>query len=77
MPARKFRLDGRGIIEPGAAADLVVFNPDTIADRATWSDPHQYPAGIEAVVVNGVLVVDHGTHTARPAGRILRRIPKA
>jgi len=77
LPARKFRLAGRGIVEQGAAADLVVFNPDMVADRATWSDPHQYPVGIEAVVVNGVLIVDHGTHTARPAGRILRRVPKA
>jgi N-acyl-D-amino-acid deacylase len=74
MPARKFRLAGRGIIEQGAAADLVVFNPDTVADRATWSDPHQYPLGIEAVIVNGTLVVDHGTHSGQPAGRILRRI---
>jgi N-acyl-D-amino-acid deacylase len=76
LPARKFGLTGRGIIEQGASADIVVFNPDTVADRATWSDPHQYPVGIEAVVVNGDLIVDHGTHTGKPAGRILRRIPK-
>ena len=65
-------LTDRGTIVEGNAADLVLFNPDTIADRATFDDPHQYPEGIEMVIVNGATVID-GDHTGALPGRLLRR----
>lgn len=73
MPARKLRLWDRGIIRPGMRADIVVFNPYTIRDTATFANPHSYPRGIEYVMVNGVLVVEDGRHTGRRPGRLLRR----
>jgi N-acyl-D-amino-acid deacylase len=69
MPARKLRLEGRGAIAPGAYADLVAFDPATVADRATFDDPHQYPVGIPHVVVNGVLTLRDGEHTGSLGGR--------
>jgi N-acyl-D-amino-acid deacylase len=77
IPALRFGLEGRGRIAPGAAADLVVFDPSTIIDRATWTEPAQYPAGIDTVVVNGEVVVEGGGHTGRLPGRPLRRGRKA
>jgi dihydroorotase/N-acyl-D-amino-acid deacylase len=73
LPAKKFRLEGRGEIRPGAYADLVVFDPRTIADTATEEDPHQYPTGIAHVLVNGSFVVRDGAHTGARPGRALRR----
>ena len=73
IPASRFGFGKRGQIRPGFNADLVVFNPDTIADRATWVDPHQYPVGVEYVIVNGQVVVEHGEHTGRLPGKILRK----
>lgn len=69
MPARKLRLAGRGVIEPGAFADLVAFDPSTIADRATFDNPHQYPVGVPHVMVNGVLTLRDGEHTGVLGGR--------
>jgi N-acyl-D-amino-acid deacylase len=73
MPARILGLRDRGSVEEGAAADLVVFDPATVEDRATYDDPHQYPLGISHVMVNGELVIDDGRHTGRRKGRALRR----
>jgi len=73
LPAAKHRLGGRGVLEPGAAADIVVFDLRTIADIATYDAPRQYPAGIDYVVVNGEVAVDAGAQTAARAGRMLRR----
>ena len=73
MPAAKFRLAGRGALRPGAWADLVVFDPATIADVATYEDPCRFPAGIRAVVVNGTVVARDGRHTGARPGRALRR----
>jgi len=70
--ARKLRLRGRGEVRPGYFADLVVFNPNTVIDQATFTDPHRYPVGIEYVVVNGTLVIDRGEHTGVLPGRVLR-----
>ena len=73
MPARRLGLTDRGRIAEQAAADLVVFDLATIIDRATFEAPHQYPAGIDAVLVNGEVVVDGGRHTGARPGRVLRR----
>jgi N-acyl-D-amino-acid deacylase len=73
LPARKHRLANRGLLAPGAFADVVVFDPDTIADVATYEDPRQYPPGIEHVIVNGQLAVENGRQTPTRPGRMLRR----
>jgi len=70
--AVRFRLAGRGAIRPGYFADLVVFDPAKIIDRATWTDPHRYPEGIAHVFVNGEAVIDGGSKTGRLPGKILR-----
>lgn len=70
--ARRVGIDDRGVIAPGAAADLVVFNAGAIRDRATFDDPQQYPDGIRLVTVNGVVVVDDGEHTGACPGTVLR-----
>jgi N-acyl-D-amino-acid deacylase len=72
MPARKIQLSDRGVIRPGTFADLVAFNPETVRDEATFSDPHQYPSGISLVVVNGVVTVRDGALTGDLAGRPVR-----
>jgi N-acyl-D-amino-acid deacylase len=73
QPADVFRLAGRGRVEEGAFADLVVLDPATVADRATNEDPHQLSVGVQHVVVNGALVVDDAKVTAERPGRRLRR----
>ncbi len=73
LPARKLGLEDRGVIMPGAKADLVVFDPATVRDHASYEDPHRYPSGIEHVLVNGRLAVEHGEHTGSLPGRVLRR----
>jgi N-acyl-D-aspartate/D-glutamate deacylase len=73
FPAQKFRLADRGVVRPGAYADLVVFDPETIADEGTVATPRAYPRGIRSVFVNGVRVVDGGAHTGARPGRALRR----
>lgn len=83
FPARRFGLWGRGVLEPGAFADIVVFDLDRVRDRATnlyphtypfENYPHQYPEGIDYVLVNGVVVVEEGEHTGALPGRVLRRV---
>ena len=71
--ARKFGLHDRGVIRPGACADLVLFDPATIIDRGTFEDPKRAPEGIRAVFVNGALAVDRGKVTGARTGRVLRR----
>ncbi|HEV7900143.1 MAG TPA: D-aminoacylase [Planosporangium sp.] len=70
--ARRAGIADRGELRPGSAADVVVFNLDRIADRATFEDPQQYPAGIRAVLVNGELVVEDGRHRGARPGAVLR-----
>jgi N-acyl-D-aspartate/D-glutamate deacylase len=74
LPAERYRLADRGRIEVGRAADLVVFDPDTIADRATYAEPRLAPVGIDAVIVNGVTAAERGAATGRLPGRVLRRL---
>jgi len=71
MPAATLRLSNRGLVRPGFAADLAVFDPATVRDEATFTDPHRHPTGIPYVVVNGRLVVDGPRFHALPAGRVL------
>ncbi len=73
MPAKRLKLADRGCIREGCAADITVFDPATVADKGTFTEPHQYPVGIEYVFVAGqAVVVDGKMTTARP-GQVLRR----
>jgi N-acyl-D-aspartate/D-glutamate deacylase len=74
LPARRLGLKDRGVLAEGKAADIVVFNPVAIADRATYEDPRQYPLGIRQVIVNGVLTAEGGQHTGKLGGRVLKRV---
>ena len=71
LPATNLGLDRRGFIKEGMFADLVVFDPATIADRATFAQPHQYAAGVKHVFVNGQQVLKDGEHTGATPGRAL------
>lgn len=73
LPASRIGLSDRGVIKAGCWADLVLFDPRTVRDRATYTDPHRYPEGIEMVLVNGRVTAEHGKMTAEKAGRVLRR----
>jgi len=72
FPAQRFRLMDRGVLRPGAWADIVVFDLARVRDRATNLYPHQYPEGIDYVFVNGVLVVEGEKHTGALPGKVLR-----
>jgi N-acyl-D-amino-acid deacylase len=72
VPAARFGFAGRGTMAPGQWADVVLFDPERISDRATWQDPEQYPVGIDYVVVNGQVVVERGEHNGGRPGRVLR-----
>jgi N-acyl-D-aspartate/D-glutamate deacylase len=71
LPARHFKFDGRGLLKPGYAADVTLFNPETVGDAATFEKPHAYAAGIPYVLVNGVVVVRKGEHTGALPGQVL------
>lgn len=73
MPAARLGLVDRGVIKEGMKADLVVFDPDKIIDKATFIEPHQYPEGIDYVIINGQLAVDQGRLTGERAGSLLRK----
>ncbi|MEM2094857.1 MAG: amidohydrolase family protein, partial [Candidatus Bathyarchaeia archaeon] len=73
--ARRLLITDRGVVKEGYKADITIFNPETIADNATYREPHQYPSGIEYVIVNGKLTIDRGKHTGVLAGEVLRYSP--
>jgi N-acyl-D-amino-acid deacylase len=73
LPATTFRLKDRGLLREGAWADLVLFDPATIQDHATFTQPHQYATGIPHVFVNGVAVIQGGRHTDARPGKALKR----
>ena len=72
MPAQREHLTGRGLIKQGFYADITIFNPATIIDRATYSHPNQMSEGVDYVFVNGQLEFDHGKLTGAKAGMPLR-----
>jgi len=69
LPAHAFRFNDRGLIKENFAADIVVFDPNKVEDLATFEKPHQYPLGIEWVIVNGEVVCEHGGMTGRLPGK--------
>jgi len=71
LTASQLHIRDRGLIKEGLAADLVIFDPATVADRATFTDPFQYPLGIPTVVVNGRVVLDNGRHTGERPGIVI------
>jgi len=73
LPAERFGLEQRGQLQAGWHADVTVFDPETVADRATFEQPREYPEGIPYVFVNGQLVLDRGEHTGARPGAVLSR----
>lgn len=72
MPADKLNLKQRGYLQKNYFADIVVFNPGTVIDNATFTDPHRYPSGIEYVIVNGEISINKGEHTGASRGKVIR-----
>jgi len=71
FPAANLRLDRRGLLRPGYFADVVAFDPATVQDHATFTDPHRYATGLAHVLVNGSVVLRDGDHTGARPGRVL------
>jgi N-acyl-D-amino-acid deacylase len=72
LPASNLNIEGRGALAPGYYADVVVFDPATIIDHATYAQPHQYATGVRHVFVNGAQVIRDGEHTGALPGRVVR-----
>ncbi|GAB3247973.1 D-aminoacylase [Larkinella harenae] len=71
LPAQRFKLEDRGLLRPGYAADLVVFDEKTVSDKATYDLPHAYSSGFSYVLVNGVPVIENGKHNGKRPGQVL------
>lgn len=76
LPATRLNLHKRGFLQVGHYADIAIFNPDTIEDKATYEDPHRYAVGVEHVFVNGQQVLDNGEHTGLYPGSIVYGVGK-
>ena len=72
LPAENLKIDRRGMLKEGYFADVVLFDPETIQDHATFVEPHQYATGVKHVFVNGVHVIENGEHTGATPGRVVR-----
>jgi N-acyl-D-amino-acid deacylase len=72
LPAQKFNLRDRGLLREGLAADIVVFNEQTVGDAATYTNPHSYSTGFSYVIVNGETVIENGKHTGVRSGQVLK-----
>jgi len=72
FPAKNLKIEERGALEPGYFADVVIFDPATIQDHATYAEPHQYSTGVRDVIVNGVPVLLDGEHTGATPGRFVK-----
>ncbi|GMQ30536.1 D-aminoacylase [Algoriphagus confluentis] len=73
LSAESLGLKDRGILEKGKVADITIFNPETVIDQSTYIDPHQYPKGIEYVIVNGIPAVENAAMTGKTRGRVIRK----
>lgn len=73
LPASIMGIEGLGRLAPGYKADLVVFDPNTIIDTATFEDPIRTPIGVERVIVSGAVVLEEGNLTGARPGKVLRR----
>ena len=73
LPAQRMGFPDRGLLAQGYRADLVLFEPRSVRDRATYAEPHQYPSGIRSVMVNGAWAVRDGVCTQELSGRLLRK----
>lgn len=71
LAAQKFQLQNRGLLKPGMAADIVIFDPETVSDKATFEQPHQYSVGFSCVIVNGAITMQDGQHTGVRNGQPL------
>ena len=71
LPADNLRIDRRGYLKENYFADVIVFDPETIQDHATFVDPHQYASGVQHVFVNGEQVLKDGEHTGATPGRVV------
>jgi len=72
LPAKRLKLDQRGLLKEGYYADITIFDPENIQDHATFENPHQYSTGIHHVWVNGEEVVKDGQHTGKKPGKFVR-----
>lgn len=72
-PAKKMGIEKRGVLKRGNFADIVIFNPKTITDKATFENPFQYPEGIDYVLINGKIAIDKGKYNKEMAGKVLRK----
>ena len=72
LTAQRLSIRDRGLLVEGYFADIAIFDPDTIIDKATFEQPHQYAIGVDTVLVNGEVVVANGQHTGARPGRVLR-----
>jgi N-acyl-D-aspartate/D-glutamate deacylase len=77
LPALVFGIEDRGVLRPGAFADVAIFDPATIEDAATYEQPQQLATGVPTVIVNGVIVREDGKFTDALPGRVLRKAPVA
>jgi N-acyl-D-aspartate/D-glutamate deacylase len=75
LSAAKIGIRDRGLLRAGNYADVTIFDPERVIDRATYTEPFQYSAGIEYVLVNGQVVIDKGKHTGARPGKALRHQP--
>lgn len=73
LPAQSLKLTDRGMLKEGMRADITIFNPKTVIDKATFEKPHQYPEGIDFVIVNGIFAVDNGEFHDVRSGTVLRK----
>ena len=73
FPAQRFGILDRGLLRPGMWADITIIDPETVAEKSTYGDPHQFPQGIEYVVVNGKLTIEKGRYTGALAGKTLKK----
>ena len=72
LSARKLKIKKRGLLAPGYFADVVIFDPEKIQDKATFQEPHQYAEGVQHVFVNGGHVLENGEHTGATPGRFVK-----